>query len=401
MRLENFIASRYLRSPKSHSVINIISRVSMVAMAVPVAALIILLSIFNGLDLMVQDHLQAVDADLRITAREGTTFKKESIDSVALSSIDGIRSVSCVLEQSAMAESEGRRVLITLKGVDRNYPKTLPIAERLISGSFTTELDEESSIVVGQRIAMQLALQRDGLGREVSLYSINRQRISSLLKMGGYTRRDLPVAGIFAIDEDNGLVGFTSLSMAQELFNYQGRISSVELSLEPEVDQQQVAEAVKALLGEEFRVQTRYESNSIYRLMNLERWGVFFIAVIVMIVASLSIVGTLIMVIIDKQDDIATLRMMGASQRVIYRIFTTEGSFMAAISLVAGLILGVGLSLAQQHFGLVSIATQTLLIDSYPIDLRLSDVVLCTLAYSAIAFVVIHLTVKGALRITD
>lgn len=401
MRLENFIASRYLRSPKSHSVINIISRVSMVAMAVPVAALIILLSIFNGLDLMVQDHLQAVDADLRITAREGTTFKKESIDSVALSSIDGIRSVSCVLEQSAMAESEGRRVLITLKGVDRNYPQTLPIAERLISGSFTTELDEESSIVVGQRIAMQLALQRDGLGREVSLYSINRQRISSLLKMGGYTRRDLPVAGIFAIDEDNGLVGFTSLSMAQELFNYQGRISSVELSLEPEVDQQQVAEAVKALLGEEFRVQTRYESNSIYRLMNLERWGVFFIAVIVMIVASLSIVGTLIMVIIDKQDDIATLRMMGASQRVIYRIFTTEGSFMAAISLVAGLILGVGLSLAQQHFGLVSIATQTLLIDSYPIDLRLSDVVLCTLAYSAIAFVVIHLTVKGALRITD
>lgn len=401
MRLENFIASRYLRSPKSHSVINIISRVSMVAMAVPVAALIILLSIFNGLDLMVQDHLQAVDADLRITAREGTTFKKESIDSVALSSIDGIRSVSCVLEQSAMAESEGRRVLITLKGVDRNYPKTLPIAERLISGSFTTELDEESSIVVGQRIAMQLALQRDGLGREVSLYSINRQRISSLLKMGGYTRRDLPVAGIFAIDEDNGLVGFTSLSMAQELFNYQGRISSVELSLEPEADPQQVAEAVKALLGEGFRVQTRYESNSIYRLMNLERWGVFFIAVIVMIVASLSIVGTLIMVIIDKQDDIATLRMMGASQRVIYRIFTTEGSFMAAISLVAGLILGVGLSLAQQHFGLVSIATQTLLIDSYPIDLRLSDVVLCTLAYSAIAFVVIHLTVKGALRITD
>lgn len=401
MRLENFIASRYLRSPKSHSVINIISRVSMVAMAVPVAALIILLSIFNGLDLMVQNHLQAVDADLRITAREGTTFKKESIDSVALSSIDGIRSVSCVLEQSAMAESEGRRVLITLKGVDRNYPKTLPIAERLISGSFTTELDEESSIVVGQRIAMQLALQRDGLGREVSLYSINRQRISSLLKMGGYTRRDLPVAGIFAIDEDNGLVGFTSLSMAQELFNYQGRISSVELSLEPEVDQQQVAEAVKALLGEEFRVQTRYESNSIYRLMNLERWGVFFIAVIVMIVASLSIVGTLIMVIIDKQDDIATLRMMGASQRVIYRIFTTEGAFMAAISLVAGLILGVGLSLAQQHFGLVSITTQTLLIDSYPIDLRLSDVVLCTLAYSAIAFVVIHLTVKGALRITD
>lgn len=401
MRLENFIASRYLRSPKSHSVINIISRVSMVAMAVPVAALIILLSIFNGLDLMVRDHLQAVDADLRITAREGTTFKKESIDSVALSSIDGIRSVSCVLEQSAMAESEGRRVLITLKGVDRNYPKTLPIAERLIGGSFTTELDEESSIVVGQRIAMQLALQRDGLGREVSLYSINRQRISSLLKMGGYTRRDLPVAGIFAIDEDNGLVGFTSLSMAQELFNYQGRISSVELSLEPEADQQQVAEAVKALLGEEFRVQTRYESNSIYRLMNLERWGVFFIAVIVMIVASLSIVGTLIMVIIDKQDDIATLRMMGASQRVIYRIFTTEGAFMAAISLVAGLILGVGLSLAQQHFGLVSIATQTLLIDSYPIDLRLSDVVLCTLAYSAIAFVVIHLTVKGALRITD
>ena len=401
MRLEHFIASRYLRSPKSHSVINIISRVSMVAMAVPVAALIILLSIFNGLDLMVREHLQAVDADLRITAREGTTFPIESIDSVALSEVEGIRSVSCVLEQSAMVESQGERVLITLKGVDRNYAQTLPIADRLIGGSFTTELDDENSIVVGQRIVMQLGLQRDGIGREVSLYSINRQRISSLLKLGGYTRRDLPVAGAFAIDEDNGLVAFTSLRLAQDLFNYPERISSVELSLEPEADEEQVAGRVKALVGEDFRVQTRYESNSIYRLMNLERWGVFLIAIFVMLIASLSIVGTLIMVIIDKQDDISTLRTMGASQEMIYRIFFSEGGFMAAISLVAGLVLGVGLSLAQQQWGLVSLTTQTLLIDSYPIDLRWSDVVLCTLTYGVVAFAVIHLTVRGALRKAD
>ena len=398
MNLKLFIASRYLRSPKSHSVINLISVVSMVAMAIPIAALILLLSIFNGLELMVRDHLQAVDADLRITPKTGTTFLAGSIDSVALRGVEGVRNLSYVLEQSALAEKQGARALITLRGVDRHYAETLPIAERVVGGSFTPEMDGQHNIIVGQRIAMQLGLQRLNVGEPIHLYAINRQRISQLLPVGGYTRRDLPVVGVFSIDEDNGAVAFTSLSMAQELFNYPDRASSVELAIELDADAKAVAERVAEVVGEEFKVKTRYESNSIYRLMNLERWGVFFIASLVMLIASLSIVGTLIMVIIDKQSDILSLRTMGASQRLISDIFIAEGRIMALISLVLGLTLGVGLSLAQQHLGLVSISTQTLLIESYPIDLRWSDVALASLSYILIAQAVIHLTVKGALR---
>lgn len=397
MNLKLFIALRYLFSPKSHSVINIISVVSMVAMAVPVAALILLLSIFNGLELMVKDHLQAVDADLRITAVEGTTFAIEEIDSLAISHLSGVRSLSFVLEQSALAEKEGQRALITLRGVDRNYAATLPIAERLVGGSFTTELDDGNSIVVGQRIAMQLGLQRLNVGEQIHLYAINRQRISTLLPVGGYTRRDLPVAGVFSIDEDNGAVAFTSLRMAQDLFNYPDRASSVELALEVGADPKDVAQDVAAIVGEEFQVKTRYESNSIYRLMNIERWGVFLIAVVVMLIASLSIVGTLIMVIIDKQDDIRTLRMMGASRQLIVGLFSTEGRIMASISLVVGVVIGVGLCLVQQYLGVVSISTQTLLIESYPIYLRWSDVALTAVAYLLIALTVIRLTVRQAL----
>ena len=398
MNLKLFIASRYLRSPKSHSVINIISGVSMVAMAIPIAALILLLSIFNGLELMVRDHLQAVDADLRITPKEGTTFLVESIDSVALRGIEGVRELSYTLEQSALAEKGEGRALITLRGVDRNYTKTLPIAERVIGGSFTPEMDGQHNIIVGQRIAMQLALQRLNVGEPIRLYAINRQRISQLLPVGGYTRRDLPVVGVFSIDEDNGVVAFTSLKMAQELFNYPNRASSVEIAIEPGAEAKVVAERISAIVGEEFKVKTRYESNSIYRLMNLERWGVFFIAALVMLIASLSIVGTLIMVIIDKQEDIRSLRTMGASHGLVSEIFVMEGRIMALVSLVAGVAIGVGLSLAQQHLGLVSISTQTLLIEAYPIDLRWGDVALASLCYILIAQAVIHLTVKGALR---
>jgi lipoprotein-releasing system permease protein len=191
------------------------------------------------------------------------------------------------------------------------------------------------------------------------------------------------------------LVAFTSLRLAQDLFNYPERISSVELSLEPEADEEQVAGRVKALVGEDFRVQTRYESNSIYRLMNLERWGVFLIAIFVMLIASLSIVGTLIMVIIDKQDDIATLRTLGLTPRAIRKIFTAEGYLMTLISLGIGLTIGLLLTLAQQHLGLIRLNATAIGIDAYPVELHWGDVAATVAAYGLVAVTMVNLTIRA------
>ena len=148
----------------------------------------------------------------------------------------------------------------------------------------------------------------------------------------------------------------------------------------------------------EVRALTRNESNSIYRLMALEKWGVFFIALVVMLIASLSIVGTLVMVIIDKQQDMHTMRTMGASPALIRDIFIAEGPLMAAISLVGGVVLGGALALAQQHWGMVGIDTQTLLISAYPVEVHLSDILLTIVSYILIAHIVIKLTVRAATR---
>ncbi|MBR5333582.1 MAG: ABC transporter permease [Alistipes sp.] len=399
LNLKYLIAARYVRSPKSHSVINIISGVSVVAMAVPVAAIILLLSIFNGLERMTGDLYNAVDADLKVTPATGTTFMVEAIDTTSLRDADYVAAFSLQLEQSALAEHDGRQSLISVKGVEQTIQDVISIREHLRAGTFNTEFDENDCLVLAHGVAHELGLlNQNAVGEQVSLYAINRKRLSTLLPIGGYTRIELPMVGIYAIDQDNSSMAYTSLRAAQRLFNYPDRASSVEVRLLPDANIKRAKRELQQLVGDEFRVQTRYESNSIYRLMALEKWGVFIIAMVVMAVASLSIVGTLVMVIIDKRDDIATLRTLGAKPALIRGIFIGEGRLMTAISLGVGLMLGVGLTLAQQIFGFVRLNTATLIIDAYPIELQLLDIILTVVAYLAIAWIIITMTVRQTLK---
>ncbi len=399
MRLSNFIASRYLHSPKSHSVINIISGVSIVAMATPVAAVVLLLSIFNGLEDMVRTLYKAVDADLIVTPAEGSTLRISDIDTVAMRQIDGIRRFSLSLEQGVMVEAGEQLAIVPLKGVDQNFGATLPMGKTIVLGTFTTQLGESNSLVMGSTALQQLGIApSQAVGTPVNLYAINRKRISSLLPIGGYTRRTLPIAGVYNLDEENGKRIYTSLRMAQQLFNYPDRISAIELSLEADASPKQVIAELERCAKVGIKCLTREQSNSIYRLMALEKWGVFFIAVVVMLIASLSIVGTLVMVIIDKERDMQTMRTLGASPAMIRDIFVAEGHIMAAISLVAGVLLGSALALAQQHWGMVGIDTQTLLISAYPVEVHMSDILLTIVSYIVIAHIVIKLTVRATTR---
>ena len=397
--LKYLIAARYVRSPKSHSVINIISGVSIVAMAVPVAAIVLLLSIFNGLEDMTREQFRSVDPDVTITPQQGTTFALASLDAKALRGVEGVEALSFALEQSALAEAKDKRAIITVMGVDKEYKQVIPIAENIITGTFTTSLDEADCVVASNGVMYDLdMLNTSAIGQTLRLYAINRSRISTLLPIGGYTRRELPVTGIYTSTvNDSHSTAITSLRAAQSLFNYPDRASSVLVKIAADADANDVAKALQSVAGEEFKVRTREQSNSIYRLMALEKWGVFFIAMLVMVIASLSIVGTLVMVMIDKRDDMQTLRTLGATRRFVCDIFISEGHLMAFISLIIGLVLGVVLALAQQIFGFVGIDAQTLLINAYPVRLSLVDVALTAVAYIIISYVVINLTVRAVM----
>ena len=396
--LPYFIAGRYLRSRKSHSVINIISGVSVAAMATPVAAMVILLSVFNGLEGMVRSLYAAVDADITVRAAEGTTFELARVDTAAMRSAAGVEALAPVLEQGAMAEAAGRRTIVRLRGIGEEYGRVVPVAQTVYNGTFTVAVGEGRSAVVGHRTAQELGMSRQSAGDTVAFYAINRARISSLLPVGGYTRRALPVAGFYSIDDENGDVAFVSMDEAQRIFNYAGRASALVVKVADGADADGVAARLQEIAGGGMEVLTRERSNSIYRLMALEKWGVFAVALLVLAVASLTVVGTIVMIMIDKRDDAATLRTMGASRAMVRAIFVGEGNLLAAVSLVLGLVLGVGLTLLQQTVGLVRLQTATLMVDVYPVELHAADVVLTAVAYAAVAHVVTRLTVGAMLK---
>lgn len=396
--LPYFIAGRYLRSRKSHSVINIISGVSVAAMATPVAAMVILLSVFNGLEGMVRTLYRAVDADITIRAAEGTVFDAAAVDTAAIRAAEGVETLSLVLEQGAMAEVGDRRTIVRLRGVERTYEDVVPVAQTIYGGTFAVGVDDSRSVVLGHRTAQELGMSRQAAGDMVTLYAINRARFSSLLPVGGYTRRTLPVAGFYSIDDENGDVAYVSLDVAQDMFNYEGRASAVAVKLAAGADADAVAERLQRIAGEGMEVLTRERSNSIYRLMALEKWGVFAVALIVLVVASLTVVGTIVMIMIDKRDDAATLRMMGANRATVRDIFVGEGHLLAGVSLVLGVAAGVGLTLLQQTVGLVRLQTATLMVDIYPVELHSADVLLTAAAYIVVAHVVTRLTVGAMLK---
>ena len=396
--LPYFIAGRYLRSRKSHSVINIISGVSVAAMATPVAAMVILLSVFNGLEGMVRTLYRAVDADITIRAAEGTVFDAAAVDTAAIRAAEGVETLSLVLEQGAMAEVGDRRTIVRLRGVERTYEDVVPVAQTIYGGTFAVGVDDSRSVVLGHRTAQELGMSRQTVGDMVTLYAINRTRFSSLLPVGGYTRRTLPVAGFYSIDDENGDVAYVALDVAQDMFNYEGRASSVAVKLAAGADADAVAERLQRIAGEGMEVLTRERSNSIYRLMALEKWGVFAVALIVLVVASLTVVGTIVMIMIDKRDDAATLRMMGANRATVRDIFVGEGHLLAGVSLVLGVAAGVGLTLLQQTVGLVRLQTATLMVDIYPVELHAADVLLTAAAYIVVAHVVTRLTVGAMLK---
>lgn len=396
--LPYFIAGRYLRSRKSHSVINIISGVSVAAMATPVAAMVILLSVFNGLEGMVRTLYRAVDADITIRAAEGTIFDAAAVDTAAIRAAEGVETLSLVLEQGAMAEVGDRRTIVRLRGVERTYEDVVPVAQTIYGGTFAVGVDDSRSVVLGHRTAQELGMSRQAAGDMVTLYAINRARFSSLLPVGGYTRRTLPVAGFYSIDDENGDVAYVALDVAQDMFNYEGRASAVAVKLAAGADADAVAERLQRIAGEGMEVLTRERSNSIYRLMALEKWGVFAVALIVLVVASLTVVGTIVMIMIDKRDDAATLRMMGANRATVRDIFVGEGHLLAGVSLVLGVAAGVGLTLLQQTVGLVRLQTATLMVDIYPVELHAADVLLTAAAYIVVAHVVTRLTVGAMLK---
>ena len=392
-------ARRYLFSRKSHSVVNIIACVSTLAVAMPVAAMIVLLSVFNGFESLVRAMSSAFDADITVTAAEGGSFVEDELDMQAVESAAGVAAVSLTAEQSVLASFGGRRATVDLKGVDDRYFDVVPLAKMLTAGRKDVRTGDLDFALAGQGVAYTLGI-RSLADADLDIYALSRNSFSSVLPLGNYRRRQIPVGGVFALDaQTDGRYVLTSLRAARALLGYDGRATALEIAVEDGAAAAAAARRVAEAAGDGFRVRTREEKNAtVYGIMRAEKWGIFFISLLVLVVASFSIVGTLAMLIIEKRGDMRTLAAMGADRRFIRSIFVSEGSLVCFAGAAAGLVLGVAACVAQQMFGLITIPAETFLVTDYPVELRAADIAVVVLAVAVLSRTVCEATVRAMIK---
>ena len=381
-------ALKYLTSRKSHSVINVIATVSLLAVVVPVAAMVILLSVFNGFESLVRDLYKVVDADIEVVAQRGVGGVDETLRP-KVEAIDGVEAISYVVERQALLSHNNNRVAVRLRGVDERYNKVVPIEAHTAKGSAEVQFGEEDRLMLGEEVVYQLGIYAL-TGSEIDVYSLGGGQIGSILPTVAMHSEKLPLCGAFVIDRQHAAsFALTSMRAANRIFGFEGETDMLLVKVAHGVSHARVAEELRKAVGEEFKVTLREEKNEGFSaIMRYEKWAIFFVSLLVLVVASLSIIGTVIMLVIEKRDEQKTLLSMGADSGFIRGIFVREGLLIAGVGGAVGLLIGLSITLAQQHFGFVKLPNGNFLVENYPVELQAMDLLVIFVVFVAVALAV-------------
>ncbi|HBE40365.1 MAG TPA: hypothetical protein DDW27_04035 [Bacteroidales bacterium] len=378
MKLSLYIAKRYLFAKKSRNAINVISGVSVAGVAVGTMALIIILSVFNGLELMVTSIFNTFDPDLKITAAEGKTFVPDTSKLELMAKVDGVSCYSLTLEENALLKYGDRQFIGTIKGVDDNYVKVTDINNSMWEGEFVLSSENQRPWAVpGLGVAQYLGL-RINFITPLFIYVPRPGAGSTLNPEDAFSRKYIFPSGIFQIEQsyDSKYV-YLPLGFTRELIQNEEGISSIEIKFNANADLKRVQRNVSSIFGKDHIVQNRYEQQEIfYKVMRSERLAIFFILTLIIVIASFNIVGSLTMLIIEKERDIEILRSLGADNNLIRKIFIFEGWLISIIGAIAGMILGFIVCWLQQTYGIVKLNSATLIIDAYPVLMKLKDFII-------------------------
>ena len=381
-------ALKYLTSRKSHSVINIIASVSIISVVVPVAAMVILLSVFNGFEALVQDLYKAVDADVEIRSEVPLRSDDELLRS-RIAGCEGVEALSFVVERQALLCYRDNSTMVQLRGVDSDYNKVVPVDKFVSVGGARVQLGDLDRLLLGEGVAYELGMYSMAAG-DVRVVSLGGGAIGSLIPSLAMRSESLEVCGTFVIDQQHASsFALTSLRAASRLFGCEGVADAILVRTKDGASSSRVCEALRQSLGEGYRVVAREEKNSaFYAIMRYEKWGIFLISLLVLMVASLSIIGTVVMLIIEKREEQPVLYSMGADRSLLRGIFIREGLLISGVGGAIGLVIGVVVTLAQQYFGFVKMPNANFLVENYPVELQAGDVVTIFIAFMVVAVVV-------------
>jgi lipoprotein-releasing system permease protein len=378
VKLSLYIAKRYLFAKKSRNAINVISAVSVTGVAVGTMALIIILSVFNGLEKLVSSIFNTFDPDLKITVSEGKTFVADTSKLRLLSSVEGVSCYSLTIEENALLKYDERQFIATIKGVDDTYTKVTNIDSSMWEGEFILKSDKGTSWAVpGIGIAQYLGI-RVNFITPLWIYVPRKESGITLDPEKAFKYEYIYPSGIFQIEQsyDSKYI-FLPIAFARELIDNEDGVSSVEIKFSGTSDPGAVQKKVTRIFGEGFVIQNRYEQQEIfYMVMRSERLAIFFILTLILIIASFNIIGSLTMLIIEKERDIEVLKSLGADNTLIRNIFIFEGWLISIIGAAAGLILGFIICWLQQTYGIIRLNSDSLLMDAYPVVMKLKDFII-------------------------
>jgi lipoprotein-releasing system permease protein len=367
-----YIAKRYLVSKKSNNAINIISWISVTAIAITTAALVVILSAMNGLTGTVAGLYNALEPDIKITAKKGKGFLADEKMMQQIKNLKGVKIVCQTLSDQALIKNVDKQVLVSVIGVDDNFNKITKIESCIIDGNYGLGKDQKRKVLMGQGIAAQIQVNIKEYVNELSLYSPIKGKGGSLIADENFNQVYVTPSGIFTLNDELDFQNvFVSLETARKLFDEPEKISALQLQCE-KGKEDEVKEELQNLYGNDFNVKNRYELNDVlFKTMETEKLATLLILGFIMIIATFNIIGALTMLIIEKKKDIKTLYSMGASQTLIRNIFMREGFLITSIGTAMGLLLGLLVCWLQIEFHLVEFGEGV--IPYWPIELQLKD----------------------------
>lgn len=394
MNLPLHIARRYLFAKKSHNAINIISAISVFGIALATMALVCVLSVFNGFTDVVTITFSAFDPELQIVPAQGKVFDPTTSQVQKLREVSGIEFISESLEENALLKYGDRQEAVLLKGVSPQFEHLAQLDTLLVDGSFVLREGDIDHGVIGGGLSMYLGVGANFMN-PVEIYIPKRNvRVNPANPTSAFDRTDVFVSGVFILNQakyDDQLF-IVSIDLTRELLRYENEVSSLDIKVKDGVDVSNVQDEIRSILGDEFLVKNRFEQQEdLHRMVNMEKWVTFLILGLIMVIAVFNLVGSLTILIIEKDEDIRILKTMGARNKLVMRIFLLEGLLVNFVGVVIGIALGLIVCLAQQYFGLWKLGSspETFIIDAYPVSVQLGDVALIFVAVSLIGILAV------------